>query len=90
MKRYVIIRNMGEGFGNKTIEELRGGVEASNNALAKIDGIQWEHSYITSTGTVCIYLADSEEKILEHSKESGFPVEEIIEVFNIVDPTTAG
>ena len=89
MRRYAIIRNLGEGFGSKTMEELSGAAAASNAVLAQIDGLQWDHSYITDTGTICIYLAESVEKIIEHSEQSGFPADEIIEVFSVIDPTTA-
>lgn len=87
MKRYVIERDI-SGVGAMSDEELGGAARTSNEALAKIDGVQWQHSYVTADKTFCIYLAASEAEIQEHSRLSGFPATKITEVGCIIDPTT--
>ena len=87
LKCYVIERDI-SGVGAMTDEELGGAARTSNGALAKIDGIQWEHSYVTADKTYCIYLADDEAKIHEHARLSGFPASKVTEVACIIDPTT--
>ncbi|MCG7520824.1 DUF4242 domain-containing protein [Ruegeria sp. Ofav3-42] len=89
MKRYVIERDL-PGIGGMTGEELGGASVKSNEALAQIPGVQWEHSYVTGDKTFCIYLAEDEDAILKHAELSGFPANTITEVTTIIDPTTAG
>ena len=89
MKRYVIERDLPE-IDKKNVAELRAAAQASSAALAKLaPRIQWEHSYVVGDRTYCIYLADDEEVIREHSKISGIPLTTITEVKRIIDPTTA-
>lgn len=87
MKRFVIERDLAK-VGDMQPDQLGDAAKASNAALAKIEGIQWQHSYVTGDKTFCIYLAESEEKIREHSRLSGFPANKITEVKKIIDPTT--
>ncbi len=87
MKRYVIERDL-PGVGGMNSAELGGAARASNAALARIPGVQWEHSYVAGDKTFCIYLAESEERIREHAEMSGFPATRITEVAAIIDPTT--
>lgn len=68
--------------------ELGEAARTSNSTLAKIEGIQWEHSYVAADKTFCIYLAESEEQIHRHAELSGFPVTRVTEVMTIIDPTT--
>lgn len=89
MKRYVIERDL-PGVGSMSGKELGGASEKSNEALAQIPGVQWEHSYVTGDKTFCIYLAEDEDAILKHAELSGFPANTITEVTTIIDPTTAG
>jgi len=89
MKRYMIERDI-PGIGEFSITELCGAARASNNALAAIGpDIQWQHSYIAGEKTFCIYLAESEDLIREHSEKSGIPFARITEVPEIIDPLTA-
>ncbi|WP_299636378.1 DUF4242 domain-containing protein [uncultured Ruegeria sp.] len=89
MKRYVIERDL-PGVGSMSSEELCGASAKSNEALAQIPGVQWEHSYVAGDKTFCIYLAESEDAIHKHAELSGFPANTITEVTTIIDPTTAG
>ena len=89
MKRYVIERDL-PGVGSMSGDELCGASAKSNETLAQIPGVQWEHSYVAGDKTFCIYLAESEDAIHKHAELSGFPANTITEVTTIIDPTTAG
>jgi Protein of unknown function (DUF4242) len=92
MKRYVIERAIPE-IGSADREALRGAAAQSNGVLSAMQaegkGIQWEHSYVASDKTVCIYVADNAELIAEHAERSGFPATTVTEVGKVIDPTTA-
>lgn len=87
MNRYVIERDIA-GVGAMSDRELGEAAKVSNGALAKIEGIQWQHSYVTGDKTYCIYLAEDVNKIREHARLSGFPANKVTEVAGIIDPTT--
>ena len=87
LKRYVIERDL-PGVGQMNTKDLGQAAQTSNGALAKLKGVQWEHSYVTGNKTFCIYLAENEQVIHEHAKLSGFPASKITEVTGIIDPTT--
>lgn len=87
LKRYVIERHI-PGAGMLSPAQLGEVAKTSNAALAKLSGVQWQHSYVTKDGTVCIYLAENEAAIREHARLSGFPANRITEVTGVIDPTT--
>ncbi len=88
LKRYVIERDL-PNIGAASGQDLSGAAATSNSALAQLaPRVQWEHSYVTGNKTFCIYLAENEEAIHEHSRISGFPATTITEVTGIIDPTT--
>lgn len=89
LKRYLIERNI-PGIGGSSLVELCGAARASNQAIARVgDGLQWQHSYVAGDKTFCIYLAESEDQIRKHAELSGFPVNAITEIAQVIDPTTA-
>lgn len=89
LKRYVIEREI-PGVGKMSREQLKQTAMTSCEAAAKLYGkIQWEHSYIASDKTFCIYLADGEASILEHARLAGFPANKITEALIVIDPMTA-
>ena len=89
MKRFVIERNL-PGVHALGENELRAAAARSNAAIAKFPGrLTWEHSYVVNDKTFCIYLADREETVLEHARESGFPANRIAEVRTVIEPLTA-
>ena len=88
MKKYMIEREI-PGVGAFTGEQLKGAAATSNAALAKLSGVQWQESYVTGDKTFCVYLAESEDAIREHSRLSGFPANRITEIASVIDPTTA-
>jgi hypothetical protein len=89
MKKYVIERNI-PGVEKLNAEQLKGAAQASNAALAQLDGVQWVESYVTEDKTFCVYLAKDEEVIKEHARLSGFPANRITEVKGTISPITAG
>ena len=89
MKRFLIERNI-PGVGTMSNIELCGAARASNQALSKLaPKVQWQHSYVASNKTFCVYLAEDEAAIREHAALSGFPANVITEVSQIIDPVTA-
>ncbi|MEN8134842.1 MAG: DUF4242 domain-containing protein [Thermodesulfobacteriota bacterium] len=92
MPRYVIERDI-PGIGSADRDALREAAEKSNGVISAMKteqkNIQWEHSYVTGDKTFCIYIADNEALLREHSQRSSFPITKIIEVHRIIDPVTA-
>jgi hypothetical protein len=89
MKRYLIERNI-PGVDKLNREQLKGAAEASNAALAKLNGkVQWVQSFVVEDKTMCVYLAESEAMVQEHAKLSGFPANKVTEIHTVIDPMTA-
>ena len=92
MPRYVIERAIPE-IGSAEREALREAAQKSNGVLAEMKAehknIQWEHSYVAGAKTFCIYLADTESLIHEHSERSGFPATVVTPIRKMIDPVTA-
>ena len=89
MKRYLIERDI-PGVGKLNSEQLKGAAAKSNEALAKLAGkAQWLESFVVEDKTFCVYLAENEAAVHEHSRLSGFPANKVTEVRNVIDPMTA-
>jgi Protein of unknown function (DUF4242) len=89
MKRFVIERQI-PGVGSLDAQQLKEAAVTSNAALATLAGrAQWVQSYVADDKTYCIYLADSESAVKEHSRLSGFPADKVTEVRGVIDPMTA-
>jgi hypothetical protein len=90
MRKYVIERDM-PGVGKSSDQDLQAASAKSNQALAEIGrGIQWQNSYVVGDKIYCVYLAENEGLIRQHSKQSGFPADRITEVRAVLDPASAG
>jgi hypothetical protein len=77
---YVIERPI-PGVGSLDLETKQAISSISNSVIAQLgDVIEWDHSYLTSEGTYCIYRADSPETIREHATLAGAPVGKITPV----------
>jgi hypothetical protein len=87
-KRFMIERDI-PGIGGMSVVELCGAARASNQAIAKVGKIQWQHSYVAGDKTFCIYLAENEAAIRQHAELSGIPVTKVTEIPQIIDPLTA-
>lgn len=89
MPTYVIEREIA-GIGGSSQEQLKAISQSSCNVLNKLGSeIKWNHSYVTDNKIYCVYEAPSEELILEHAKQGGFPANSISKVANVISPTTA-
>jgi len=89
MKRYLIERHI-PGVGSSSQAQYKALATTSNGAVAKLAGkVQWVQSYIAADNTFCIYLADSEASVREHSRLAGFPITRVNETLTVIDPLTA-
>jgi hypothetical protein len=86
MPEYVIEREV-PGAENLTEDEIR---EVSLRSLAVLKemgtSIQWLHSYVTNEKIYCVYFAQDEEKIREHGRRAGLPVNRISAVRRLLNP----
>ncbi|WP_134703254.1 DUF4242 domain-containing protein [Ammoniphilus sp. YIM 78166] len=90
MPKYVIERKI-PNAGNLSSDDLRAISQKSVGVLRELGPeIQWVNSYVTDDTVYCVYIAPSAELIKEHAERGGFPADQVSEVRNIIDPTTAG
>jgi hypothetical protein len=87
LRRFMIEREI-PGIGLRSGVEMGEVARVSNQALARMTGVQWQHSYVGRDRTFCIYLADGEEALREHARLSGFPISRIVELPAVIDPAT--
>ena len=89
MPQYLIERNI-PGAGNLSQEDLHAISQKSVGVLNELGPqIQWVHSYVVGDGIYCIYRAPNEEMVREHAARGGFPADRVMEIDNIIDPSTA-
>ena len=89
MKRYLIERHI-PGVGSLAPAQYKALAATSNAAVAKLAGnVQWVRSYIAADNTFCIYLAESEDRVREHSRLAGFPITRVNETVTVIGPLTA-
>jgi len=89
MPKYVIEREL-PGAGKLNAAQLKAISQTSCGVLQNLGPqIQWVHSYVTDDKIYCVYIAPNAEIIREHAKRGQFPANQISEVRNIIDPTTA-
>lgn len=86
MPKFVIEREM-PGIGAATVEQLREGSSNSNKVVADLGPeIRWLESFVTDDKVYCVFVAPSEDIIVEHARCSGIPADRISRVVNITDP----
>jgi hypothetical protein len=89
MPKYLIERQI-PGAGDMSPEDLKAASQQSCGVLRNLGpSIQWVQSYVTGDTIHCVYIAPSEDLILQHAQEAGFPANRVMEVKAIIDPTTA-
>ena len=89
MKRYLIERDI-PNVGSLSRVQFKELAATSNGAIVKLSGkVQWVQSFIADDKTFCIYLAESEDVVREHSRLAGFPITRVTEVPIVIDPMTA-
>lgn len=82
MKRYLIERDI-PNVGSLNHTQFKDLAATSNVALAKLSG------KVQADKTFCVYFAESETIVREHSRLAGFPITKITEVPTVLDPMTA-
>ena len=89
MPKFIIERNVPQA-GTFTPEMLKAMSQKSREVLCALGSeIQWIHSYVAGDKIFCIYMAPSEELILEHAKRAGFPANSITKISSVIDPMSA-
>jgi hypothetical protein len=89
MHRYVIERHI-PGVGSSSPAQLKSLAAKSNAAVGELSGrIQWLQSHIAADNTFCVYVAESESVVREHSRLAGFPITRVNEIVTVIDPMTA-
>jgi hypothetical protein len=87
MPKYVIERET-PGLGEASVEQLREGAANSNAVIADLGPeIRWLESFVTDDKTYCVYVAASEDIILEHARCAGLPADRISKVAHVADPS---
>ena len=82
---YVIERPI-PGVGFFGLDKKKKISQGSNAAIAKLgDIIEWDHSYLTSEGTYCVYRADNPDTLREHGALAGAPIGKITPVMQQVN-----
>ena len=88
LRKFVIERDVPK-IGSFDHTQMMGVAKTSNGALEKLGPqIQWVESYVADNKTFCIYLAENEDLVRQHSQLSGFPADIITEVRMMIDPQT--
>ncbi len=88
--KYLIERTV-PGAGQMDATALADIASQSNGVLRDLGpDIQWVHSYVTDDKITCVYLAADERIVREHGRCGGFPVDALLEVRSVIDPTSAG
>jgi hypothetical protein len=72
------------GVGDFPLEKKQMISQRSNASIEQLgDKIEWQHSYLTSEGTYCVYRAVDEDAIREHAKLAAAPISTVTAVEQI-------
>jgi hypothetical protein len=89
MPKFVIERQV-PGAGKMSPMDLKGLSQKSCEVLRDLGPkVQWQQSYVTDDKIYCVYIADSEQDVLEHARRGGFPANQVSVVRAVIDPSTA-
>jgi len=89
MPKYIIEREIPNAAALSPAE-LKAISQRSCAALQQLGpSIQWIQSFVTEDKLTCLYISPNPELIREHARLGGFPVDRVLEVAAIIDPTTA-
>ena len=86
MPRYIIEREMGDGF---SVDALPVAGRKSNEVLDSMEGVVWIRSYISEAeGKIyCEYEAPNPEAVYEHARRAGLPATKVSEIAMEIDPS---
>ena len=86
MPRYLVERLI-PNAGQLTAMELKAVAQQIMLVQQEMEvHILWIHSTITAGRMVCLYFADDESAVREHSRRSGLPIQQITEVSAVIGP----
>ena len=89
MPKFVIEREL-PGAGKLSPQELKAVSQKSCSVLKELGPqIQWLRSYVTDDKLYCVYISPSEDLILKHAQQGGFPANKISRIRSVIDPTTS-
>lgn len=89
MPKYIIEREL-PGAGQLTETQLQAISQKSCAVLHELGPtIQWIHSYVTDDMIYCVYRAESEDQLVTHARQGGFPADLIARVHRVIEPLTA-
>lgn len=89
MPKYLIERKLPDA-GKLSSDQLCSISQTSVGVLQELGPqIQWVNSYVTDDVIYCVYIAPNAELIREHAQRGGFPADQVLEIRNNIDPTTA-
>jgi cell division inhibitor SulA len=89
MPKYIIEREIPNAAA-LSAADLKAIAQRSCAALQQLGpSIQWVQSFVTEDKITCLYIAPNTDIVREHARLGGFPVDRVLEVATIIDPTTA-
>jgi hypothetical protein len=89
MPRYLIEREL-PGAEKLSREDLRGISEKWCGMLSTASPrIQWVLSFVTMDRITSIYIAPDVESVLQQAEREGLPANNVLEIVQVIDPTTA-
>jgi hypothetical protein len=92
MNKYLIKREI-DGASQIPSEKLDEIGQGSESVLVEMRNegkkIEQEHSYIAGNNVFCVYNAESEDTIKEHSSRAGVPANEITLISSILEHNTS-
>ena len=89
MPKFIIERTLPDA-GKLTPAQLQETARHSNTVARELGpDIKWLTSYVTANKVYCVFVAPSEDIILEHARCAGFPADQISKVMAVMDPATA-
>ena len=92
MKKFLIRREM-EGAGSIPKHDLNNAGKGSEEVLEAMrsegKNIMQEQSNVVGNAIFCVYNAENEELIREHSERSGAPANEISEITTVIKHNTS-
>lgn len=89
MKKFIIERNL-PGAGKLTTAELKAIAVKSCDVVNTLEApYHWLETFVTDDKLYCVHIAPDRETVIEHAKQGGFPITNIAEVRDVIDPTTS-
>jgi hypothetical protein len=89
MPKYLIERIIPDA-GKLSAADLQAIAQKSCSVLQELGpSVQWIQSFVTDDRLYCTYIAPAEQMVLDHARRGGFPAYRVMEIREIIDPTTS-